>query len=177
MSKTRPPSIDWGRYRRGSSRTPRQISRRVPKSAVETVGVIAQLGERFNGIEEVVGSIPSGSTTLRPDGATRGTATGSTIVLGEAVPGVARRAKTGWPVSSDKLFLSAPKGLRVAQPRGAPSSWAKPARRGLPRAVSPRSRGADRLGSRHWTSPSHQRRELNRPVPLIKTCVKSVIWA
>ena len=25
-------------------------------------GVIAQLGERFNGIEEVVGSIPSGST-------------------------------------------------------------------------------------------------------------------
>jgi hypothetical protein len=26
-------------------------------------GAIAQLGERFNGIEEVVGSIPSGSTT------------------------------------------------------------------------------------------------------------------
>ena len=26
------------------------------------VGAIAQLGERFNGIEEVVGSIPSGST-------------------------------------------------------------------------------------------------------------------
>ena len=25
-------------------------------------GAIAQLGERFNGIEEVVGSIPSGST-------------------------------------------------------------------------------------------------------------------
>jgi hypothetical protein len=38
------------------------MNRRVPKSAVETVGVIAQLGERFNGIEEVVGSIPSGST-------------------------------------------------------------------------------------------------------------------
>jgi len=34
--------------------------------------------------------------------------------LGEAVPGVARRAKTGWRVSSDKLFLSAPMGLRVA---------------------------------------------------------------
>ena len=28
-------------------------------------GAIAQLGERFNGIEEVVGSIPSGSTILR----------------------------------------------------------------------------------------------------------------
>jgi hypothetical protein len=27
------------------------------------IGAIAQLGERFNGIEEVVGSIPSGSTT------------------------------------------------------------------------------------------------------------------
>ena len=27
-------------------------------------GAIAQLGERFNGIEEVVGSIPSGSTKL-----------------------------------------------------------------------------------------------------------------
>jgi hypothetical protein len=28
----------------------------------ETAGVIAQLGERFNGIEEVGGSIPPGST-------------------------------------------------------------------------------------------------------------------
>jgi hypothetical protein len=28
----------------------------------ERFGAIAQLGERFNGIEEVVGSIPSGST-------------------------------------------------------------------------------------------------------------------
>jgi hypothetical protein len=27
-------------------------------------GAIAQLGERFNGIEEVVGSIPSGSTNI-----------------------------------------------------------------------------------------------------------------
>jgi hypothetical protein len=30
-------------------------------------GAIAQLGERFNGIEEVVGSIPSGSTILTHD--------------------------------------------------------------------------------------------------------------
>jgi hypothetical protein len=28
-------------------------------------GAIAQLGERFNGIEEVVGSIPSGSTNIQ----------------------------------------------------------------------------------------------------------------
>ena len=33
-----------------------------PKSWREQCGAIAQLGERFNGIEEVVGSIPSGST-------------------------------------------------------------------------------------------------------------------
>lgn len=31
-------------------------------SAGSKRGAIAQLGERFNGIEEVVGSIPSGST-------------------------------------------------------------------------------------------------------------------
>jgi hypothetical protein len=31
--------------------------------SVLEIGAIAQLGERFNGIEEVVGSIPSGSTT------------------------------------------------------------------------------------------------------------------
>ena len=31
------------------------------------IGAIAQLGERFNGIEEVVGSIPSGSTNIIND--------------------------------------------------------------------------------------------------------------
>ena len=74
------------------------MNRRVPKSAVETVGVIAQLGERFNGIEEVVGSIPSGSTTLRLRlrvayatwGVSRAKAT-----LGEGVPPEAL-AKGGW---------------------------------------------------------------------------------
>ena len=35
----------------------------------ETAGVIAQLGERFNGIEEVGGSIPPGSTTRCIDSA------------------------------------------------------------------------------------------------------------
>ncbi len=35
----------------------------------KTCGVIAQLGERLHGMQEVVGSIPSGSTTLfdRPE--------------------------------------------------------------------------------------------------------------
>ncbi len=32
-----------------------------------THGAIAQLGERFHGMEEVVGSIPTGSTNLRPE--------------------------------------------------------------------------------------------------------------
>jgi hypothetical protein len=31
---------------------------------MKTCGVIAQLGERLHGMQEVVGSIPSGSTTL-----------------------------------------------------------------------------------------------------------------
>ena len=31
----------------------------------ETEGAIAQLGERLNGIQEVAGSIPAGSTSLR----------------------------------------------------------------------------------------------------------------
>jgi hypothetical protein len=33
------------------------------RANLEQPGVIAQLGERFNGIEEVGGSIPPGSTT------------------------------------------------------------------------------------------------------------------
>ena len=40
----------------------RTICRKDPKGLAKKRGAIAQLGERFNGIEEVVGSIPSGST-------------------------------------------------------------------------------------------------------------------
>lgn len=47
----------------------RALERMVPKPSfcealtrLQKSGAIAQLGERFNGIEEVVGSIPSGST-------------------------------------------------------------------------------------------------------------------
>lgn len=42
--------------------TTRQSSFRPQPEALVVFGAIAQLGERFNGIEEVVGSIPSGST-------------------------------------------------------------------------------------------------------------------
>lgn len=61
-------------------------------------GAVAQLGERLVRNEEASGSIPLSSTTLRPDGATRGAATGSNSALGEAVSGGARRAQTDWPI-------------------------------------------------------------------------------
>jgi hypothetical protein len=35
---------------------------------VPEIGAIAQLGERYNGIVEVSGSIPLGSTTISPQG-------------------------------------------------------------------------------------------------------------
>src|ERR1700761_7211524 len=57
-------------------------------------GAIAQLGERVVRNDEVGGSIPPGSTTLRPSGyAWRSHAMpeGRSVV-----PGEARRAKTGW---------------------------------------------------------------------------------
>src|ERR1700676_4030302 len=55
-------------------------------------GAIAQLGERVLCKHEVVGSIPSGSTTLRPSGfAWRGHAGAE----GRSVPGIAQRATTG----------------------------------------------------------------------------------
>jgi hypothetical protein len=56
-------------------------------------GAIAQLGERVVRNDEVGGSIPPGSTTLRPSGfAWRS----HEIPEGRSVvPGVARRAKTG----------------------------------------------------------------------------------
>ena len=57
-------------------------------------GAIAQLGERVVRNDEVGGSIPPGSTTLRPSGfawSSRAMAEGRSVV-----PGVARRATTGW---------------------------------------------------------------------------------
>ena len=47
-----------GRHRRASE-TPARTSR----AAVDESGALAQLGERFHGMEEVIGSIPLGSTT------------------------------------------------------------------------------------------------------------------
>ena len=56
-------------------------------------GAIAQLGERVVRNDEVGGSIPPGSTTLRPSGyawRSRAIAEGRSVV-----PGEAQRAKTG----------------------------------------------------------------------------------
>src|SRR5476649_2103668 len=56
-------------------------------------GAIAQLGERVVRNDEVGGSIPPGSTTLRPSGyAWHGHAQSE----GRSVPGIARRATTGF---------------------------------------------------------------------------------
>ncbi len=41
---------------------------RAPVEARGLFGAIAQLGERLHGMQEVGGSIPPGSTTLRPSG-------------------------------------------------------------------------------------------------------------
>ena len=57
-------------------------------------GAIAQLGERVVRNDEVGGSIPPGSTTLRPSGyawRSHVMAEGRSVV-----PGIARRATTGW---------------------------------------------------------------------------------
>jgi hypothetical protein len=57
-------------------------------------GAIAQLGERVLCKHEVVGSIPSGSTTLRLR-ASRGAATQE---KSRSVPGEARKSEDGLPV-------------------------------------------------------------------------------
>ena len=44
----------------------RKINTSVPKPSDAYEGAVAQLGERYNGIVEVVGSIPSGSTKISP---------------------------------------------------------------------------------------------------------------
>ena len=44
----------------------RKINTSVPKPSDAYEGAVAQLGERYNGIVEVVGSIPSGSTIHVP---------------------------------------------------------------------------------------------------------------
>gem|GEM_PF-2242125 len=73
-----------------SSREMRFNNRR--EAFVFWYGAIAQLGERVLCKHEVVGSIPSGSTTLRPSGyAWRSHG----MAEGRSVPGVAQRAKTG----------------------------------------------------------------------------------
>ena len=70
------------------------IARRLGHAKAARNGAIAQLGERVVRNDEVGGSIPPGSTTLRPSGyAWR------SHVMPEGrsvVPGEAQRAKTGW---------------------------------------------------------------------------------
>src|SRR5579871_2055326 len=71
----------------------RKFKARVAQDVRPLKGAIAQLGERLHGMQEVGGSIPPGSTTLRPSGfawRSHEMPAGRSVV-----PGVARRAKTG----------------------------------------------------------------------------------
>jgi hypothetical protein len=71
-----------------------RVIARTPIEARDSKGAIAQLGERLHGMQEVGGSIPPGSTTLRPSGfawRSHEMHEGRSVV-----PGVARRAKTGF---------------------------------------------------------------------------------
>ena len=69
---------------------------RAPVEARGLFGAIAQLGERLHGMQEVGGSIPPGSTTLRPSGyAWRSHAEAYRSEASEGCRVVARRAKTG----------------------------------------------------------------------------------
>ena len=79
------------------------------------IGAIAQLGERFNGIEEVVGSIPSGSTIsprlIRAEGQGRGKKPPANRLRAVFCCLVAR-ASNGWPAEP----FSRPGGIRPDQP-------------------------------------------------------------
>ena len=84
-------------------------------------GAIAQLGERFNGIEEVVGSIPSGSTSLLNLPRRRGNATRKRKT---------EKQKTEKSESVWRVF--AREGIRRAGPRGRAQFVAPSARGGAP---------------------------------------------
>lgn len=67
-------------------------------------GAVAQLGARLDGIEEVVGSNPIGSTSLRPS-------------LGEACRAGALSARADLPVKYFCSFRPSP-GLRLGNSAG-----------------------------------------------------------
>ena len=65
-AEPRDKALVWrpsSRYIRDPRRTRSSEAGPSQGAVAKTAGVIAQLGERFNGIEEVRGSIPRGSTT------------------------------------------------------------------------------------------------------------------
>src|SRR5712671_2302662 len=103
--------------------TKRFPSRLSPTAAFDG-GAIAQMGERLNGIQEVGGSIPPGSTSLRPPfgGASAGRPAfttqhpvqGYTSEGGRRLPVVARRAKTGAASKSSQGKKGAKADLRLS---------------------------------------------------------------
>src|SRR5438045_5952126 len=78
-------------------------------------GAIAQLGERLHGMQEVGGSIPPGSTTLRPSGyAWRSRA----MAEGRSVPGEAHLGEDGLELPLHFIYL-----CHLWAKRGAVARW------------------------------------------------------
>ena len=113
-------------------------------------GAIAQLGERVVRNDEVGGSIPPGSTTLRPSGyawRSHVMAEGRSVV-----PGVARRAKTG---SIGEHLLASPPHFPVNRGGRFSMKLATPSRKSLPRSATTISRLASMVASaKVWNGTS-----------------------
>ncbi len=108
-------------------------------------GALAQLGERFHGMEEVIGSIPLGSTITLP-GSFAGTASSE-----RPTPRHHRSLRrTGIPTVGAVTALAVRRGLAPApvHPRGCSPERGRrsPPRAALHRGCSPRG-GADRGGT------------------------------
>ena len=101
-------------------------------------GAIAQLGERVVRNDEVGGSIPPGSTTLRPSGyawRSHEELDGRSVVSGEA-----RRAKTDW-LRNTLPYLPVNLGGRFSM------KLATPSRKSLPASATIMSRFASIVAS------------------------------
>src|SRR6202171_3353639 len=109
-------------------------------------GAIAQLGERVVRNDEVGGSIPPGSTTLRPSGyAWRSRA----MPEERSVPGIAHLGEEGAAKGSSNPHFPVNRGGRFS------IKLATPSRKSLPRSATTISRLASTGASaRGWTGTS-----------------------
>src|SRR5215471_2614949 len=96
-------------------------------------GAIAQLGERLHGMQEVGGSIPPGSTSLRSLRELRLGKPGEIprSEVSEGCRGVARRAKPG------SIGITGIRELRLGKPAEIPRSEVSEGCRGVARRAKP----------------------------------------